>query len=264
MWYTLKELLVHRLSFSLACLLLICLSGQLVSATLDLEDGLAIEDHHWEKPRNAIRGPCPVLNTLSNHGYLPRSGRNITIYQLRQGLEDSLNVHPLPRDVLVAVFYSHIGEYTDSSMVIPSLQDLRVHNLIEHDFSLSRKDTNLGDPVNADPELLRQLENSASDGNTFTLEDFARLSNKRILHSLKNNPNVTYTPRLKAIIQFEMGIFVDVFGKDRKVSKEAVMDVFAHERLPKDFKRPDEALLGPTVANFVEIAVRSKILNPEI
>lgn len=27
------------------------------------------------------RGPCPMMNTLANHGYLPHSGRNITVAQ---------------------------------------------------------------------------------------------------------------------------------------------------------------------------------------
>ena len=24
-----------------------------------------------------LRGPCPLVNTLANHGYIPRDGRNI-------------------------------------------------------------------------------------------------------------------------------------------------------------------------------------------
>ncbi|KAK9766538.1 hypothetical protein K7432_004298 [Basidiobolus ranarum] len=237
MWCTFKDSLVYHPSHSLVWLLLVVLSGQLVTSTPYLDDsaGITIEDHHWEKPRNAIRGPCPVLNSLANHGYLPRSGQNITISQFRQGLDDSVNMHFLPRDTLVLVFYSLLGKQTEA-----------------------------GDPVKADPELLKQLINASSDGEWFTLQDLARLSNKRIKDSLKNNPKVSYDFRLKANSQVEMAALIDTFGKGKKVSKQTVIDLFVHERLPEDFKRSKVATLVPVISNFLELAIRSKILNPEI
>ena len=31
----------------------------------------------WRRPdRDDLRGPCPGLNALANHGFLPRDGRN--------------------------------------------------------------------------------------------------------------------------------------------------------------------------------------------
>lgn len=34
--------------------------------------------HQYEAPGpNDSRSPCPALNTLANHGYLPRDGKNI-------------------------------------------------------------------------------------------------------------------------------------------------------------------------------------------
>ncbi|EEB97921.1 hypothetical protein MPER_02663, partial [Moniliophthora perniciosa FA553] len=38
------------------------------------------------------RGPCPGLNTLANHGFLPRDGKNITIPIVLQGAVDGFNV----------------------------------------------------------------------------------------------------------------------------------------------------------------------------
>ncbi|CAG8835038.1 22518_t:CDS:2, partial [Racocetra persica] len=35
--------------------------------------------HEWQAPGpDDKRSPCPALNTLANHGYLPRGGENIT------------------------------------------------------------------------------------------------------------------------------------------------------------------------------------------
>ncbi|KAJ3740778.1 Chloroperoxidase [Lentinula detonsa] len=34
--------------------------------------------HQWQAPSPTdSRGPCPGLNTLANHGFLPRNGSNI-------------------------------------------------------------------------------------------------------------------------------------------------------------------------------------------
>ena len=38
-----------------------------------------------------VRGPCPMMNTLANHGFLPRDGRNLTEYNVVKGLNDGLN-----------------------------------------------------------------------------------------------------------------------------------------------------------------------------
>lgn len=40
---------------------------------------------------NVVRGPCPMMNTLANHGFLPRDGRNITKENAMAGLGAGLN-----------------------------------------------------------------------------------------------------------------------------------------------------------------------------
>jgi hypothetical protein len=37
------------------------------------------------------RGPCPMLNTLANHGYLNHSGRNITVQNLSDAIFEATN-----------------------------------------------------------------------------------------------------------------------------------------------------------------------------
>ena len=41
------------------------------------------DDHQFKKPNpRDSRSPCPALNVLANHGYLPRDGKNITAVML--------------------------------------------------------------------------------------------------------------------------------------------------------------------------------------
>lgn len=44
------------------------------------------------KEKMTGRSPCPMVNTLANHGYLPRDGLNITMAILVAGLLDGVNL----------------------------------------------------------------------------------------------------------------------------------------------------------------------------
>lgn len=82
--------------------------------------GLGVNDHEFRKPGpndctihqklhvpihvkrillttrpNLDRSPCPMLNSLANHGFIPRNGRNVSIDQLVNALDEALNVSPL-------------------------------------------------------------------------------------------------------------------------------------------------------------------------
>ena len=47
----------------------------------------------WRAPGPGdIRSPCPGLNTLANHGYLPRDGRNVHVTDIVTAMNDYLGV----------------------------------------------------------------------------------------------------------------------------------------------------------------------------
>ena len=55
--------------------------------------------HEYVRPnRNDARSPCPALNTLANHGYLPRDGKNINPQMLSIAIQ--VSVIPLNRSIL--------------------------------------------------------------------------------------------------------------------------------------------------------------------
>jgi len=94
----------------------------------------------WSPPGPGdVRSPCPGLNSLANHGFLPRSGKGLTIPILIQALNDGMNVG--------ADFATVIGGAgllsVPSNLLATSfdLDNLDEHNFpIEHDASLSRAD----------------------------------------------------------------------------------------------------------------------------
>ncbi|KAF3046289.1 hypothetical protein E8E11_005107 [Didymella keratinophila] len=69
----------------------------LLAATASLASGspqysTSTNPHEWiPGGPDDFRGPCPMLNTLTNHGFLPRDGRNFTKANIVKGLGDGLN-----------------------------------------------------------------------------------------------------------------------------------------------------------------------------
>jgi hypothetical protein len=58
----------------------------------------------WQAPvAGDVRSPCPGLNSLANHGFLNRNGKNNTIPQLIKGGAEGLNVGPDFMTVIGAV-----------------------------------------------------------------------------------------------------------------------------------------------------------------
>jgi hypothetical protein len=99
-------------------------------------DAICVLTHY-----NTVRGPCPMMNTLSNHGYLPRDGRNITKDNAVAALKNGLN------------FEKSLGELMWERAIIANpepnatfftLDHLNRHNVLEHDASLSRSDAYFG------------------------------------------------------------------------------------------------------------------------
>ncbi|KAF5361524.1 hypothetical protein D9758_006171 [Tetrapyrgos nigripes] len=68
-------------------------------STLDMQS----HTHQYSPPEaGAHRAPCPGLNTLANHGYIPRSGTNITFINLLSAVTQIYNLS-LPLTLLLAL-----------------------------------------------------------------------------------------------------------------------------------------------------------------
>jgi hypothetical protein len=80
------------------------------------------------------RSPCPFLNAAANHGLLPYSGTNVSAEDMDKLLE-SVGVPPAFRKRQLDGFEA-IKRIVNRRAI--SLSELNVHNVIEHDLSLSR------------------------------------------------------------------------------------------------------------------------------
>jgi hypothetical protein len=117
------------------------------------------------------RSPCPAINTLANHGYISRDGRAISTRELLCAVQQVYGLSwPLALFlVIVGLFVLHHW-----NLFRPiDLNELRVHNRVEHNASLVHDDVALGQdeaPTAVNPGLVDQLfsnliSNSTSSDN---------------------------------------------------------------------------------------------------
>lgn len=80
-----------------------------------------------------VRAPCPVLNSLANHGFLPHNGKNIDKNTTIKALADGVNI-----DAELAGFLHDFAVTTnpEPNATTFSLANLGRHNVLEHDASL--------------------------------------------------------------------------------------------------------------------------------
>jgi len=191
--------------------------------------------HNWCPRQNGdSRSPCPALNALANHGYLPRDGKNIGISDFVRGLREAYHLsRPL------AYFLSISAALLLGKFWRMDLRDLARHNRLEHDASLAHADTAPGDdyaPTEPDADLLAKFcqEVRGGEGGSLEVEDAAR-SRVRREGECKPLDGIH-----AAVARGEMGLVLSVFGVKEgerlgvpvKWLREWMLD----ERLPAGWK----------------------------
>ncbi|KAK9418810.1 putative Chloroperoxidase [Seiridium unicorne] len=105
--------------------------------------------HQWQAAAPGdSRAPCPMLNAMANHGWLPRDGKNIDLPTVQSAFESAMNFAP---DVFVTITTAALAVSTTGNSSTFNLQDTAHHNAIEHDGSLSRNDIFFGDNLHFNP-----------------------------------------------------------------------------------------------------------------
>lgn len=81
--------------------------------------------HQWRPPTLLDRrGPCPMLNSLANHGFLPRNGLNISVEDLVNGFDEAVN---LSRDLTLSVAQLAVTTSTTGNPNTLNMDDLDTH-----------------------------------------------------------------------------------------------------------------------------------------
>ncbi|KAJ7242369.1 Cloroperoxidase [Mycena haematopus] len=210
--------------------------------------------HQWIAPKaNDLRSPCPGLNTLANHGYLPRNGMNISIPMILQAAIDGFNVGP--DSILQAAKFGLLSTNDPTTL---NLDALKLHSLIEHDASISRNDLAVtGDNLHFNETIFTTLANANPGVDYYNATSAAHVQDERLAISLATNPNITNTPKEVDIRTRESGLYLSVMGNPLTgvAPKNFVQIFFREERLPiaEGWKRPTTTITAETLNPIQDI-----------
>ncbi|KAM0798254.1 putative peroxidase [Usnea florida] len=229
----------------------------------ELEPLLSLPPGPYHPPTTTdTRGPCPVLNTLANHGYISRNGRNIRATEMKSAMQE-LGISISIRQLLTSAAYlphqddpptglwalirhpfAYIfhtfgtrapGQVDASGSPTLNLDELDRHNAIEHDVSMSRRDMAQGDNHTAQHDLISALLASSLDSETLTPSDLSRFRRYRIAQQQADNPALDFGSIQDLLGLSENAILQRVFGErgsDWAVPVSYMAAIFREERLP--------------------------------
>lgn len=132
---------------------------------------------------------------MANHGYLPRTGKDIDIEAVRSGVSAAYNYAPTTFDFAFQQAVDFKLTTTGNSSTF-DLADLAAHDKIEIDGSLSRNDFYFGDDLHFDhaiwmtvAERLGLYEYGDSEKDQYvTVETAARARAARVADAKRINP----------------------------------------------------------------------------
>lgn len=202
------------------------------------------KDHPWQAPaKDARRGPCPGLNTIANHGYLPRNGI-VNPVELLVGTFLGLNLSPDAAAILAGISFIGVGDLLQMKLSIGGRygmgDGLSHHGILEGDGSVTRKDHYFGNSWDADPQLVEMFVNET---NTYGKGDVTlwSLANSRYRawdQGRINNPVFDFNPWRMLVAYAESGFTFQVLrGSLAKFDEDAIRSWFLHERFPKGWRK---------------------------
>ncbi|KAJ7579290.1 heme-thiolate peroxidase [Mycena floridula] len=133
--------------------------------------------NRWHAPGPGdVRSPCPALNTLANHGFLPRDGKNITATEFHDAIQAGYNISD---DLVATLIGAGVACCTNANSSTIDLNKLALHNAIEHDASLVHDNANGATfaPTRVNQTLVHEVVQTYPQG--LVLNDFAQLRVKR-------------------------------------------------------------------------------------
>lgn len=212
------------------------------------------------------RSPCPMINSLANHGYLPRNGQSVLAHEMKSAMDEAgisralgaifvntvYNVHEekdeknkagllsrlwsTVRDpwTLMSSFGMRRPDQTNNEGTpILDLDQLALPGAVEHDISLTRRDhaQREGNCVKQD-DLVNDLLACSADKEKITREELAGLRRRRIGTQRQENPGLTYGPLQHELGCGEIALILGVFGDGKSAPYDFVAPFLQEERLP--------------------------------
>ena len=235
--------------------------------SFSIQSPKADEHIYHEPPPNASRSPCPALNALANHGFLPRDGRNITFGKIVDAMQNGLGLsHGF------ALFMA-VGTFTlmrRPSLAAFDLHETDKHGYIEHNASITRDDIKEGQtyaPLEIDHERLHSslldkahVTSTSGEKRVLTAEDVARA---RV--ELEGKSALPLAPLYAEIGRAEFAMVLEIFGfgENREVAQEEAQILLEEERFPDEWKPTHVLHLWNAVSKSGEIRKVMKKLQEE-
>ncbi|KAH9885926.1 Chloroperoxidase [Xylariomycetidae sp. FL2044] len=193
---------------------------------------LATADN-WSPPGpDDVRGPCPMLNALANHGYLDHSGKNLEHDAVVNTLNDVLF---LSKD-LGDFFYNFglTGNKRPDNTTF-DLSDLLTHNIVEFDASLSRQDSYLGNAQQFNASIFAETT-SYWTADVLDIGMIVESRQARVNTSNATNPAFSWWSLPLGGSRMAQALFTAFIGDPvaGTVEKEKLEYFFEQERLPTE------------------------------
>jgi hypothetical protein len=161
-----------------------------------------LKGHPYERQPTDLRSPCPMLNTLANHGFIARDGRNIKSDDLFNALM-LMGAPPLVTVGILSFVYSKLNEADPRDPFFKQfgkiqgldLDRLTVPGILEHDVSLTRNDLAFPPHSTSHPlphyvhRMIKfaEISNTAQDQGNFTRQNEFDVRKLRWLESHRDN-----------------------------------------------------------------------------
>ncbi|KZT33644.1 Cloroperoxidase [Sistotremastrum suecicum HHB10207 ss-3] len=211
------------------------------------------------------RGPCPALNTLANHGYLPRSGI-VTIQNIMDATREGFNMdHDLSAFLAGFALLARgnakynllsIGGVDKRVPSLPAQVDgdcppggIAKHGRFEGDVSMTRQDAALGDDRNFQDSLFDQFltfigqygDNSTVTGphSLVNLRVMQEFKYQRFIDDQKRNPALSFHASRVASSYNEAAFILKFFanGTDETLSVPSLGSIFRNQTFTPNWWR---------------------------
>ncbi|RYP51541.1 hypothetical protein DL768_003136 [Monosporascus sp. mg162] len=196
----------------------------------------------WRPPgKGDVRAPCPMLNTLANHGFLPHDGKDITEEDTVRALGEGLN---FGEELSRFMHQFAVTTNPTPSATTYSLDHLGRHNILEHDASLSRADAYFDNPSVFNQTVFDETR-SYWKGLVVDLDEAVISRLARLETSQATNPNYTLSELGRQFGLGEVAAYLTIFGDSSAAAapKKHLEYFFQNERLPEvlGWKKPSKA-----------------------
>ncbi|KAF2105737.1 Chloroperoxidase [Lophiotrema nucula] len=235
----------------------------LVSRAIALPSSYPDNFHTWHpQGPGDVRAPCPMLNSLANHGFLPHSGKNITAEITQDALFSALNVN---KTVGKFLFDFAITTAPQANATTFDLDNLARHNILEHDASLSREDAHFGNPQPFSPTVF--AETTSYFKSIIDVQQAADARLARVITSNTTNPDYSLSDLGQSFSLGESAAYILALGNgtEGKVKRELVEYLFEKERLPVElgWERPKKLIQGDDLSTLTERIINATGVAPE-